>query len=185
MSPAGRRPDPAGQEPTAPTSSRPRRSTSTGSPTTVLAKARGLGDRDWVLGREPASGRRPSTSSGSPRRCSSSPTTRSSTPGPATWSRSARRTTGRACALWVRDTGPGVPAEDREHDLRAVRPQRRPGPSDEGFGLGLSIVRAIAEAHGGTVHVEDAVPRGARFVITLPTAPRIGPSTRRIRWPAS
>jgi K+-sensing histidine kinase KdpD len=41
---------------------------------------------------------------------------------------------------------------------------------DEGFGLGLSIVRAIADAHGGTVHVEDAEPRGARFVITLPSA---------------
>jgi signal transduction histidine kinase len=41
-------------------------------------------------------------------------------------------------------------------------------PGDEGFGLGLSIVAAIAEAHGGTVHCEDAVPTGARFVITLP-----------------
>jgi len=39
---------------------------------------------------------------------------------------------------------------------------------DEGFGLGLSIVRAIAHAHGGSVAVEDAVPHGARFVITLP-----------------
>ena len=39
---------------------------------------------------------------------------------------------------------------------------------DDGFGLGLSIVQAIADAHGGAVHVEDAEPHGARFVITLP-----------------
>jgi two-component system OmpR family sensor kinase len=38
-----------------------------------------------------------------------------------------------------------------------------------GTGLGLAITREIVRAHGGTVHVEDVVPRGARFVITLPT----------------
>jgi signal transduction histidine kinase len=43
-------------------------------------------------------------------------------------------------------------------------------PGDEGFGLGLSIVRAIAVAHGGAVTVEDGVPAGAKFVITLPAA---------------
>ena len=69
--------------------------------------------------------------------------------------------------LWVRDTGPGVPEEHREQIFqrfgRAYVPEH-----DEGFGLGLSIVQAIAEGHGGTVHVEDAEPHGARFVITLP-----------------
>lgn len=69
--------------------------------------------------------------------------------------------------IWVRDTGPGVPADDRQHVFerfgRSVVPD-----GDEGFGLGLSIVRAIAEAHDGTVHVEDADPPGALFVITLP-----------------
>jgi signal transduction histidine kinase len=39
---------------------------------------------------------------------------------------------------------------------------------DEGFGLGLSIVRAIAQAHGGSVSLEDEEPHGARFVIKLP-----------------
>ena len=75
-----------------------------------------------------------------------------------------------AVRLWVRDTGAGVPAEDREHVFeRFGRSAVRAG--DEGFGLGLSIVRAIATAHGGTVHVEDAPrggPSGALFVITLP-----------------
>jgi signal transduction histidine kinase len=53
--------------------------------------------------------------------------------------------------LWVRDTGRGVPDEDKplifERFGRSAVPE-----DDEGFGLGLSIVRAIATAHGGTVH---------------------------------
>jgi two-component system, OmpR family, sensor kinase len=78
-------------------------------------------------------------------------------------------------ALWVRDVGPGVPAELREHIFeRFGRGEVR--PADEGFGLGLSIVRAIAEAHGGTVGVADAEPRGAVFTITLP---------QESPWPAS
>jgi signal transduction histidine kinase len=73
--------------------------------------------------------------------------------------------------LWVRDTGPGVPERHRATIFeRFGRGDVLPG--DEGFGLGLSIVRAIAEAHGGTVAVEDARadPRrpGARFELALP-----------------
>ena len=74
---------------------------------------------------------------------------------------------GRA-ALWVRDTGTGVPPEDRLVIFERFG-RGEVTVEDEGFGLGLSIVRAIVEAHGGTVHVEDAEPHGARFVVTLPT----------------
>lgn len=81
--------------------------------------------------------------------------------------------------LWVRDTGPGVP----EHHRTAIferfgRGDVRPG--DEGFGLGLSIVRAIAEAHGGTVTVGDAHPPGAHFELVLPTD-----SEETSPWPRS
>ena len=69
--------------------------------------------------------------------------------------------------LWVRDTGPGVPPEDRQRVFERFGRSAVP-PDDEGFGLGLSIVGAIARAHGGSVAVEDADPPGARFVITLP-----------------
>ena len=72
--------------------------------------------------------------------------------------------------LWVRDTGPGVPPQER--DLIFERFGRGSvSAGDEGFGLGLSIVSAIARSHGGTVEVEDPedpAPRGARFVVTLP-----------------
>ena len=74
--------------------------------------------------------------------------------------------------FWVRDSGPGVPehAKDRIFD-RFVRLRTDGG---EGFGLGLSIVSAIAEAHGGSVRVEDVAPQGARFVVRLPAVERQG-----------
>lgn len=82
--------------------------------------------------------------------------------------------------LWVRDTGHGVSAQDRDRIFeRFARSTVLPG--DEGFGLGLSIVKAVIEAHGGIVAVEDADPKGSRFVITLPT----DSTPEETPWPAS
>ncbi len=70
--------------------------------------------------------------------------------------------------LVVSDDGPGIPDELREKVFeRFVR-----GSGDRGgsFGLGLSIVRAVAESHGGRVELESANGRGTRFVVTLPGA---------------
>jgi len=71
----------------------------------------------------------------------------------------------------VQDDGPGIPPELRERVFeRFVR-----GTGDHGgsFGLGLSIVRAVAESHGGTVELSSPVgpSGGARFVVRLPAAP--------------
>jgi signal transduction histidine kinase len=74
---------------------------------------------------------------------------------------------GATARLWVRDTGPGVAPEHRDQIFERFGRSAVP-EDDEGFGLGLSIVRAIARAHGGTVSLEDERPHGARFVITLP-----------------
>ena len=76
--------------------------------------------------------------------------------------------------LVVEDDGPGVPEHLRETLFeRFVR-----GAGDRGgsFGLGLAIVRAVAETHGGSVVVEptgerDGVSYGARFIVKLPVAP--------------
>ena len=69
--------------------------------------------------------------------------------------------------LWVRDTGDGIRPEDRDAVLeRFGRSSVRAG--DDGFGLGLSIVRAIADAHGGEVVIRDAEPRGTHVEIALP-----------------
>ena len=69
--------------------------------------------------------------------------------------------------LAVQDDGPGVAPELRDQIFeRFVR-----GAGDRGSssGLGLSIVRAVAESHGGSVVLED-VHHGARFVVRLPAA---------------
>lgn len=68
--------------------------------------------------------------------------------------------------FWVRDDGPGVLFEDRERIF--ARFHRGSGQTTEGSGLGLSIVRAIAEAHGGSAHVDSPPGQGATFVLTLP-----------------
>jgi two-component system, OmpR family, sensor kinase len=81
---------------------------------------------------------------------------------------------GTTARLWVRDSGPGVAPEDREQIFERFGRSAAP-ETDEGFGLGLSIVRAIAHAHGGSVSLEDEQPHGARFVISLPI-PGIEPS---------
>ena len=68
--------------------------------------------------------------------------------------------------LVVSDDGPGVPEELRDRIFeRFVR-----GEGDRGrsFGLGLSIVNAVAASHGGAVRLESPPDGGARFVVELP-----------------
>ena len=70
---------------------------------------------------------------------------------------------------WVRDSGAGVAPADRERIFdRFARVAA--SESDRGSGLGLSIVRAIADAHGGQVWVEPNRDHGATFVMRLPNA---------------
>ncbi len=69
--------------------------------------------------------------------------------------------------LWVSDSGSGVPAADTERIFsRFVRGDDQ--VRAEGAGLGLSIVRSIAQAHGGEVRVAEQSAPGARFELTLP-----------------
>ncbi|WP_182880487.1 ATP-binding protein [Microbispora sp. H10949] len=72
--------------------------------------------------------------------------------------------------LTVTDDGPGIPPEDRERVFdRFTRLDDARSRDDGGAGLGLAIVRTTVEAHGGTVHLEDASP-GLRAVVRLPLA---------------
>ncbi|MGQ0576201.1 MAG: sensor histidine kinase [Pseudonocardia sp.] len=79
--------------------------------------------------------------------------------------------------LWVRDTGVGVQPADQarifERFSRGASAYRR----YRGSGLGLSIVKAIAEAHGGRVEISSIPGEGARFTMVLPRRP--GPATPR------
>ena len=72
-------------------------------------------------------------------------------------------------ALVVDDDGPGVPEVDRRRIFdRFARLDASRGRDHGGAGLGLAIVRAIAEAHGGDAEVTRSPEGGARFVIRLP-----------------
>jgi two-component system OmpR family sensor kinase len=74
--------------------------------------------------------------------------------------------------LWVQDDGPGVPEEQAPHVFdRFVKGPHRP----EGSGLGLSIVAAIAEAHGGRARLVRPAEGGARFEVVLPLTVVGGP----------
>jgi signal transduction histidine kinase len=78
---------------------------------------------------------------------------------------------GDTARLWVADNGPGVPAAERERIFeRFHRADDRRRRSD-GAGLGLSIVRAIAEAHGGRVELDTREGAGATFTLIVPTEP--------------
>ena len=77
---------------------------------------------------------------------------------------------GEQVRIIVRDTGPGIPAEDLpfifERFYRAEKSRTREKSS--GFGLGLSIAQWIVENHGGSLEVESKVGMGTTFAIWLP-----------------
>ncbi|MFD1848291.1 HAMP domain-containing sensor histidine kinase [Arthrobacter flavus] len=74
-----------------------------------------------------------------------------------------------ALRLWVRDSGPGIQPGDAEHIFaRFARGSGRDSARVGGAGLGLSIVAAIAEAHGGSATLVSRPGWGASFEILLP-----------------
>jgi two-component system OmpR family sensor kinase len=69
--------------------------------------------------------------------------------------------------ITVRDRGPGIPAAERD---RLFEPFHRPagrGEAAGSWGLGLSLVRQIAERHGGNVRCESRAEGGSAFVVEL------------------
>jgi signal transduction histidine kinase len=67
----------------------------------------------------------------------------------------------------VTDNGAGVPATERGAIFRRLY-RSDASRSQRGFGLGLSLAKAIVEAHGGMILVDDAPGGGARFTLSLP-----------------
>jgi signal transduction histidine kinase len=67
----------------------------------------------------------------------------------------------------IADTGIGIPSHDLPHiwDRLYRGDQSR---TERGLGLGLSLVRAIVAAHGGTVDVAAEPGRGSTFTVRLP-----------------
>jgi len=73
--------------------------------------------------------------------------------------------------ITVRDNGPGVAAADLERILRPFEQGGR-GTADHtsGAGLGLTLVKAFSEAHGGSFAIESAPDKGFTAAIELPAA---------------
>lgn len=69
--------------------------------------------------------------------------------------------------LWVRDAGRGIPSNEQGHIFDRFGRGTR-GRGEDGAGLGLSIVKAIAEAHHGSVEVESRPGHGSTFTMILP-----------------
>ncbi len=79
------------------------------------------------------------------------------------------RRAGDSALLRVRDTGPGIPPDElpRIFDRLFRGDQSR---AERGLGLGLSLVKAVVEAHGGAVDVISEPGRGSTFTVSLPLA---------------
>jgi signal transduction histidine kinase len=76
-------------------------------------------------------------------------------------------TEGDGVRLWVDDSGPGIAPQERGRVFeRLYRGDKSRG--QRGMGLGLSLVKAVVEAHGGRVEAQDSPLGGARLAVWLP-----------------
>jgi signal transduction histidine kinase len=72
-------------------------------------------------------------------------------------------------SLWVEDRGPGIPRHEQARIFeRFYRVGSELQRQTQGVGLGLSIVKHLAEVHGGRVRVRSEVGQGSRFTVELP-----------------
>jgi two-component system sensor histidine kinase KdpD len=80
------------------------------------------------------------------------------------------RVLGDAIIVWVEDRGPGVPPQERDAVFQKFYRSPSVPRSGTSTGLGLAITKEIVTRHDGTVWVEDAQPKGSRFLFSLPLA---------------
>lgn len=81
------------------------------------------------------------------------------------------RCAGGKCIVEVADTGCGIDPADRERAFeRFYRADKARSRETGGHGLGLSLAKAIVEAHGGSIKLEANEPRGTVAVVTLPAS---------------
>jgi two-component system OmpR family sensor kinase len=90
-------------------------------------------------------------------------------------------------SLLVQDSGTGIEAADLEHIFERFA-TGSPAVGRRGTGLGLALVRAVAEGHGGEVRAQSTPGLGSRFELLLPVAPAAipaaGPGSRPAALPA-
>ncbi len=73
--------------------------------------------------------------------------------------------------LEVADSGPGIPESEQEKVFQPFYRGSQGRRIVQGMGLGLSIARQVAEAHGGSLEVESQPAQGSRFTLSLPVDP--------------
>ena len=74
-------------------------------------------------------------------------------------------------SMWVADSGPGIPEEERTRVFERFFRGSSGRQSRSSTGLGLSLANEIITANGGRIDLESVAPHGARFTMTLPAAP--------------
>ena len=79
---------------------------------------------------------------------------------------------GNRVVVSVADTGPGISSQDLDRIFKPLFTTK-----SDGMGLGLSICRAIIEAHDGRLWVAPNTPKGAVFQFTLPATTAIPPGS--------
>jgi len=85
---------------------------------------------------------------------------------------------GREVRIAVADHGPGLDADERQRVFEPFyRGRAAVANQIQGSGLGLSLVKRIAEAHGGRVELTTGAGRGSTFTICLPAAPPVAAAT--------
>ncbi len=90
-----------------------------------------------------------------------------------------------AVTLEVKDTGIGIPADELDRLFtRFYRVHSAHARTQEGSGIGLSLVRELVQLHGGTIGVESRVAEGSSFVVTLPKGTAHLPAERVHHEPA-
>jgi len=78
--------------------------------------------------------------------------------------------------FWVRDTGPGISKAEQERIFQRFARAKSQQRTSDGMGLGLSIVKAIADGHNGRVRLLSAEGEGSTFTIIIPVdQPRSDP----------
>ncbi len=77
------------------------------------------------------------------------------------------KTNNKGCTISIVDNGPGIEQEDRERIFKLFE-TLKPRDEVEGSGMGLSVVKKIIEHYGGSIHIEENLPRGTKFVFMWP-----------------
>jgi two-component system, OmpR family, sensor kinase len=137
----------------------------------LLAKARGLGDRDWRLDRtvrrSVVADRQRITQAVMNLVENAVAHTQ-----PGDEIAIGSDVSGAEAMVWVRDSGPGIAPADQQRVFERFARGRHSRKRSEGSGLGLAIVKAIAEAHGGRVELDSRLGAGTRFTVVLPVEGR-------------